>query len=186
MGGHRFKPEKASKLLDPKRYELLQPEKMVREFGIQKEDMVADLGAGNGFFTLPMALYAKKVFAVDIEPKMLELLKERASEQGIENIELIESDLDHIRLEDDSVDKALAAFVLHEVPNLERTLTEIKRILKPNGTLLIIEWEAVESEMGPPIHERIASDVLAAKAKEHGFTVEMIHPHPSFYVLVAK
>ncbi|MCZ0755071.1 class I SAM-dependent methyltransferase [Anoxybacillus sp. J5B_2022] len=186
MSGHRFHVNKADRLLQPARYELLQPEKRIEEFGIQKEDVIADLGAGNGFFTLPMAARSQKVYAVDIEPKMLQLLKQRADEQQLRNIELVESSLDNIRLEDHSIDKALAAFVLHEVPHLDKTFAEIKRILKPNGTLYIIEWEAVQSEMGPPLHERIGSNTLAQVVKSHGFTVEALHLHSSFYVLIAK
>lgn len=79
MVGHRFKPEKAEKLLDPKRRELIPPDKVMEILDVQKSDIVADLGAGNGYLTIPLAEQTGEVvYAVDIEPKMLELLKARA------------------------------------------------------------------------------------------------------------
>jgi 16S rRNA A1518/A1519 N6-dimethyltransferase RsmA/KsgA/DIM1 with predicted DNA glycosylase/AP lyase activity len=82
MAGHIFNPEHADKLLDPKRIELLPPEKIIDELTLRNDDIIADLGAGNGFFTLPLAKNTSQtVYAVDIEPKMLELLKKRAKKR---------------------------------------------------------------------------------------------------------
>ncbi|GGM19386.1 SAM-dependent methyltransferase [Paraliobacillus quinghaiensis] len=158
----RFDPAKATKLMAAERYDKLQPEKLIDSLEIGETNSVADLGAGSGFFTIPMAERTKDtVYAIDIAPQMLEFLKDNALRNNTTNIAYIESNLDKIPLEDASVDRVMAAFVMHEVDDLEQTLLEIKRILKPNGKLGIVEFEAIESESGPPLAIRISRDKLA-------------------------
>lgn len=184
MSGERFDPRKANNLIDPKRFKLLQPDKIIESFGVVEGEMVADLGAGNGFFTIPIAEITKTtVYAVDIEPEMLELLKLRSKEANINNIQFVVSDLEEIRLNDHSVDKAIISLVLHEIPNLAKALTEVKRILRSGGQLFILEWEAIESEMGPPLHERISSRDMMGILKKHGFNVEMTFIKEAIYGL---
>ncbi|MEK5441004.1 MULTISPECIES: class I SAM-dependent methyltransferase [unclassified Fredinandcohnia] len=178
MAGHRFNPEKADKLINPDRKKIVDPERIITMLGLTESDKIVDLGAGNGFFTIPFAQTTRDtVYAVDIEQKMLELLKERANKASIENITYIQSDLENIKMEEDTVDKAFIAFVMHEIPNMTKALEEIKRIIKPGGKLLIVDWEAVESEMGPPLHERISSKEMENFLHSNGFqpTVKILH-----------
>lgn len=186
MGGERFDPRKADKLIDPKRFKLFQPHKIIESFGVVEGETVADLGAGNGFFTIPLAEKTKtSVYAVDIEPEMLELLKLRSMEANLNNIQFVVSDLEEISLNDHSVDKAIISLVLHEVPNLTKALTEVKRILRSGGQLFIIEWEAVEMEMGPPLHERISSRDMMEILEKQGFDVELTFIKEAIYGLTA-
>ena len=182
LAGHRFNPDKADKLFDPKRRELVSPEQVVKELKVKKENIIADLGAGNGFFTIPLAKATEQeVYAVDIEEKMLNLLRGNANSEKIGNIQYVISDLEDIRLNDDLVDKALVAFVVHEIPNLKKALGEFKRILRPNGTLLILEWEAIEMEMGPPLHERISSGKMKEILIENDVEPSIIHFSEAVY-----
>ncbi|WLR50310.1 methyltransferase domain-containing protein [Bacillus tianshenii] len=184
MAGHRFNPAKADKLISKERLEALPPEKVLSALDITKGEVVADLGAGNGFFTLPIAEQTgKTVYAVDIEPKMLELLQERAKEAAISNITYIESDLENTQITADSTDKVLIGFVMHEVPNRQNVLQEVERILTSNGVALLLEWEAVESEMGPPLHERLASNEFKAEVEAYGYRAEVVHFNDAMYGL---
>ena len=175
----RFDPAKATKLMAAERYDKLQPEKLIDSLEIGETNSVADLGAGSGFFTIPMAERTKEtVYAIDIAPEMLEFLKDNALKNDTTNITYIKSNLDKIPLEDASVDRVMAAFVMHEVDDLEQTLHEINRILKPNGKLGIVEFEAVESESGPPLAIRISSDKLVALLDRlfNDINIEAINP----------
>lgn len=184
MAGHIFNPDNADRLLDPKRIERLPPEKIMDELTLSNDDIVADLGAGNGFFTLPIARKTSQtVYAVDIEPKMLALLKKRAEEDGIENIKYVTSNLEEINLPSNSINKVLVSFVIHEVPHMDKALNEIKRILKPGGKALIIEWEAKEMDMGPPLHERIPSNKLMKFIQDQGFNVTLTYLNEANYAL---
>lgn len=186
MTGHVFHHSKAEKLLNPKRRELIAPEKVISLLNVSEHDIVADLGAGNGYFAVPMAKVAKTVYAVDVQQEMLDLLQQHAEKEGVENISYILSDVAKTTISPQSVEKGLMAFVLHEVDDREAVFAEIARIIKPNGAFLFIEWEAVESEMGPPLHERIPSHQLMDEAKAHFAHVELVHFHPSVYGVIVK
>lgn len=185
MTGHRFRPEKAGKLLDPKRKNIVSPEQVMDILEIKLGDIVADLGAGNGYFTVPIAQQTKElVYAIDVQSEMLELLKEHAEKEEVTGIEYILSDISNTSLRDHSVDKVLIAFVIHEVPNFDEVLQEVKRIVKPGGKLLILEWAVVESEMGPPLHERIASKDLQNQVRSKGFQSTVFQLHETIYGLL--
>ncbi|GAA0601433.1 class I SAM-dependent methyltransferase [Virgibacillus siamensis] len=185
MTDKRFNPEKAHKLMSADRRQKLPPEEVITYFNLDRNDRVADLGAGTGYFTIPMAKRTKEVFAVDIEPKMLGLLKDIAGGEQVDNIHYVESDLDHIRLDDNSVDKVMISFVIHEVPDINQTLREIKRILIPGGQLFMIEWEAVETESGPPLDHRIPSEDMLRSLDNSGFEAESIQLNPENYAFKA-
>lgn len=187
MTGKRFKPGKADRLLDPKRKEIISPEQVIAHLRVKATDYVADLGAGNGYFTLPLAEAAEKVYAVDIEKQMLDLLQKRVSEENLAgHIEYVVSSLEMINLVDHVADKAIAAFVIHEVPDLTRAFQEFKRIIKPGQQLLVLEWEAIEMDMGPPLHERISSEKMMQVFKENGLEPEIHHFHESVYGVTAE
>ena len=115
---------------------------------------MVDLGAGSGYFSLPIADKVRKVISVDLEPKMLSVLAERIRLAGIQNIELIRGEITHIPLSDDSVDQVLAAFVYHEVSRPSRLMFESSRVLKPGGTLTVLDFQKHETAIGPPVSER--------------------------------
>lgn len=178
MTGRRFNPDKVDKLHDPEREKILPSVQTIRDFGIVAGDIVADLGAGSGYFTIPIAKETgETVYAVDVQPKMFEHLKARAAQENVDSIQYVESDLEDIALPDAAAEKAIASFVLHEVGNLDRTLSEIKRILKPGGKVLVIEWVKKETESGPPLHERLHPEEIVEPAAQHGFAAEVFHPN---------
>ncbi len=185
--GIRFNPEKASKLLDPKRKEQMPTEHILSLFDLKQGDIVADCGAGNGFFTIPIAKVTKApVYAVDIEMKMLDYLREHAEEEEVENIKYVPADLAKTSLPDHSVEKIFTAFVMHEVPDLKAVLDEFKRIVKPDGTILAIDWETVESGGGPPLQEKLSSTDLQETFESNGFQVEKHMISEAVYALIIK
>jgi ubiquinone/menaquinone biosynthesis C-methylase UbiE len=185
--GHRFNPEKAGKLLSPMRKKLISPETVIDLLGLGRDDVVADLGAGNGYFTVPIAAHTDKtVYAVDIEPKMLDLLKEHASIDHVENIKYIQSNLQVIPINDAEVEKILIAFVIHEVPDRMKVYKELNRIRKSGSKIVILEWQAVESGMGPALHEKIPSDELKNELEETGFEVEILDLNETIYAALIQ
>lgn len=185
-GHHRFNPGKAGKLIDPNRQEIFPIEEVLTLMDIKEHEVVADLGCGNGYLSIPILNKANHLFAVDIEPKMLELLRERVNETSKDNISYINSDLEQINIIDKKIDKAVVAFVAHEIPNLEKAIAELKRILKTNGVIFVIDWEAIDMENGPPKHERIPSEKLHEIFEDNGFVVELGHFNKGVYYLKAE
>lgn len=186
MANHRFDPKNADKLMSKERQAKLQPEKVIGHLNVNQDDTVADLGAGPGLFTIPFAKRTEYVYAVDIELAMLERLKENAEKEDVENIEYIVSDLENIDMKDHSVTRVFNAFVIHEVTNIDDAVQEMKRILEPGGYLLLMDWEAVASESGPPLDIRIPSSKMDNLLKENGFNTESFHLNSEHYAIIAR
>ena len=129
-------------------------EDVLPRLGLAKSDSVVDLGPGTGYFTFPMSQLAGQVVGVDIEAKMLEVMKGRVADRGIENVSMIRGDMSHLPIADASVDHVFAAFVYHEVADQAELLAECARILKRGGRLTVIDFrKRIESD-GPPIWVR--------------------------------
>lgn len=185
---HRFKPEHMDRLLSADREKLISPEEVWQSLGITASSVLADIGAGPGFFAIRGAkLTTGSVHAVDIEPLMLEKLAQRAVEEGVTNVLTHAGNAQAIPLADAVADQTLCAFVLHEVDDLAVALSELKRITKPGGRVGMLEWEKKDTQMGPPVHERLAASDLAAAARAAGFSeVQEVHPNAAHYLLVCS
>ncbi|MED4346395.1 class I SAM-dependent methyltransferase [Heyndrickxia coagulans] len=171
-------------MLNPERKEKLPPDQILALLELKKGDIVADLGSGNGFFTIPIAQKTETtVYAVDIEPKMLDGLKAYASQEGVTTIRPIVSDLTEMAIANQAVDKIFSSLVMHEISDLEKAIQEMRRILRPNGKLLILDWEAVDMNEGPPLSVRIPSDKLKAVFEGQGFYVEKRKINEGIYAL---
>ncbi|HET9682702.1 MAG TPA: methyltransferase domain-containing protein [Gemmatimonadaceae bacterium] len=185
--GHKFPAEKWERLVSPERQSLLVPDRLLEQFGVHEGMTVADLGAGPGFFTFPLATRvgaAGLVYATDISPEMLSVLESRGLPPQIRPILAGES---RIPIPDGIVDLALLAFVLHELVHPEAFLHEVRRILRPTGRLVVLEWQRREEEMGPPMHERLSQVRSAALLAAGGFIVsEDGEANASQYYLVAR
>ena len=175
----RINPRHMERLLSPERRQWHEPEMILDALGAQAGMVVADIGSGPGFFTLPMATRvgpAGKVFAIDVEPQMLERLRERAAEAGVQNVEVLQSQEDSLPLPDGSIDAALMVNVLHESGKQATLLREVLRILRLGGSLVVVEWKKESSELGPPVEIRMGSSEVALLLQQAGY--ESIAPFP--------
>ena len=166
---HKFKPENWERLLSATRRALLDPDQFVVRVDISPGSSVADLGAGPGFFTLPLARRvgsSGRVYALDVAPEMVARLEALALPA---HVEVLLSGESHIPLPDGSVDAALLAFVLHELESPQAFLSDVRRIMRPGGRLIVIEWVPQVEELGPPLGERIAPETGKAILAEAGW-----------------
>jgi ubiquinone/menaquinone biosynthesis C-methylase UbiE len=154
--GHRFDAsgDFVERLEGSERREAIPPEDVVNRMGVSKMDTVVDLGAGIGYFTFPMAKLVKTVIAVDIEPKMVEILKRRLVERGVSNVKAFKAEITALPVESESVDHVLAAFVYHEVRLQKELMRECARLLRPGGRLTVVDFQKRETAFGPPVLER--------------------------------
>jgi len=158
--------------LDSKqRVKLIPPEVLISQMPIEKNHTLLDIGAGSGFFTIPMAeSTTNKVYAMDPDFRMLKVIEEKAKEKGITNIELIQDYLENLTIENESIDFAMASLILHEVSSLSNALSKIYEVLKPGGHLLCLEYEKDELVVeGPPMSIRISSENLEKTLTSIGF-----------------
>lgn len=182
---HRFDPAKSKKLRSEERQQALPMAKLLPLMNIQETDLIADIGAGNGYFTIPMAERARHVYALDIEDQMLTELKAHAEEARASNITLILSSLEQIALTEHQVHKIVIAFVMHEIDDFDQAFSELQRILKPGGTIFFYEWEAVTTESGPPLEIRLPSESFARTIGTYGFTTTIHILNDGHYMVEA-
>ena len=101
--------------------------------------VIADLGAGEGAFSLLLAQRATKVIAVDTSARMIEVGREQAQKEGVKNVEYRLGDMEELPIEDASVDLAFFSQSLHHALHPERAVAEAWRILKPGGRIAILD-----------------------------------------------
>lgn len=156
----RYDAEWVASLLSQERADLERPETLLVRIGLKPGGIVADVGCGPGFFTLPAARIVGPeghVYAVDVEPAMLRLIEERAEEQGLENVTAIASSGEHVPLPDSSCDVVVCGLVLHHLgpQHRIRMAGELARLCKPGGAVLAVEWMPRDGEHR---HDRMAPE----------------------------
>jgi len=121
-----------------------QPSTLIRNLGLQPADIVADVGAGTGYFSFRIAPLVPrgKVLAVDIQPEMLDDIRRRQTQNGIRNVEPILGSLDDPGLAPSSVDLILLVDVYHEFSHPREMMLAIGRALKPAGRVALVEYRA--------------------------------------------
>lgn len=157
----------------------LEPERIVRYFDLEPGDFVADFGAGHGYFTLLVAKIVGdngKVFAIDIQKPVLEVIKSKARLEHILNIETVWADLERphgSKLRDDFIDFVIVANILFQTEDKKAVLAEAYRVLRTGKRMALIEWSAQEkTALGPPFNLRIKRETAQAIAEEVGFEFE--------------
>lgn len=143
------------------------PRKIVGPY-IHSGETAVDLGCGPGYFTLPMAEMvgdSGRVIAADLQPEMLEMLRERAVAAGLESrTELHQCRPDAIGLKE-PVDFALAFYMVHELPDPAAFFREVRGALKPGGRLLVVE---PKFHVSAEAWRRTGELARAAGFEEHG------------------
>ena len=132
----------ADVITNPGRLKLQPPDETAVRHGIQPGMTVLDIGPGNGTYTIAAARQVGlegKVFAIDIEPRMIERVEQNAAAAGIENIDARVADVYDMPFDDDSFDVIYMIAVIGEIPQPDRALAECFRVLKLNGTLAVSE-----------------------------------------------
>lgn len=188
--GHRFSPDRRHALRSEERRQWLPPEPILRAAGIRNGEVVLDVGAGTGFWTAPLSRLVGpegRILAVDVEPIMLDELRATIATERLTNVQIAQSEDAAIPLRSDVADFAMLGFVLHEPASPPRFLTEVRRILKPDGRILVVDWEKRTTEKGPPLEARIARDDAHALLREAGFRiVDLDSPTDEVYILLGE
>jgi ubiquinone/menaquinone biosynthesis C-methylase UbiE len=124
------------------------PVKNLKALGLQENDIVADLGAGTGYYSLALGSLVPrgKVYAVELQKDFLTTIKSRVKELGLNNVEIIWGNVEKLggtKIGDKIADAVIASNILFQVEDKESFILEIKRILKPKGQVLLIDWSEV-------------------------------------------
>jgi ubiquinone/menaquinone biosynthesis C-methylase UbiE len=189
MNDRVFSHTQSSKLDDPERLKWLPPGDVIASLNIQKGMTVADVGAGTGYFSIPIADWlgdSGVVHAVDMQPEMLELLKKKlGQEEVLRRIVLHQGTAERVPLPDRGADLVLLANIWHELDSPEAVLEETRRLLKPGGRVAILDWRAdFASPPGPPQEHRIPEAAVCEQLRAEGWLVQTSGAIGTFSYLV--
>ena len=184
--------EYAKVLDDPERDSWQKPEEVVRALGLKPGATIADVGAGTGYFTVRFARPVGpkgRVLAVDIDPKLLERVRQRSADVKLENVETVLAAADDPHLRAGSVDVIFICDVIHHIENRPAYYKLLGRALKPGGRLAIVDFHKRPMPVGPSIEMKIAREELIREVEGSGFRLAREHrmlPHQYFLIFGRK
>jgi ubiquinone/menaquinone biosynthesis C-methylase UbiE len=156
------------------------PALLIDNLGLEPDHVVADIGAGTGYFTFRLAprVPEGRVLAVDIQPEMLAILDRRERELGLTNVEPILGQIDDPKLPAGAVDLVLMVDAYHEFSHPAEMMTGIVNGLKPGGRVALIEYRAEDPAVRiKPLHkmtERQAIKEMTAAGLIHVETLDVL------------
>jgi ubiquinone/menaquinone biosynthesis C-methylase UbiE len=121
------------------------PAKNLKSFGLHENDIVADLGAGTGFYSVSAGHIVNKgkVYAIEIVKDYLEIITNKVKEEHLHNVEIIWGNVEKMggtQIADRVVDKVIVSNIFSQIEDRATFISEIKRILKKDGKVLFIDW----------------------------------------------
>ncbi len=179
-------------LEDPKRDAYQKPHEVVHALGLKPGEIIADIGAGSGYFTFHLARHVDdkgKVYAVDVSPDMILHINRRIRELKANNIVTLLADPDDPLLPDRSVNRFFFSDSWHHIDNQTKYLSLMKKMLKPGGEIVMIDFHKKELPVGPPLQMKIAREDLIKQFDSNGYLLTKEHtflPYQYFLVFVPR
>jgi ubiquinone/menaquinone biosynthesis C-methylase UbiE len=179
-------------LEDPKRDEYQKPQEVMTALAITPGEIIADIGAGSGYFTFRLAHHVGdkgKVYAVDVSPDMILHINRRIRELDVSNVVSVLSDPDDPLLPDHSIDRFFFSESWHHIENQTKYLELMKRMLKPAGQIVMIDFQKKDLPVGPPLQMKIAKEDLIKQMQSHGFRLQKEYtflPYQYFLIFTVK
>ena len=165
----------------PERASEEQPQLAIDALGIKPGQTVADLGAGSGYYSFriaPLVGPTGRVLAIDIEPKMLEVIAERAGREHVTNIATVRSSERDPNLAPHSVDLLFMVDVYHELEYPYEVMRKVREALKPGGRVALVEYRAEDPQVQiKPVHKMSEAQVrreMQAAGFRHVTTVRTL------------
>lgn len=143
----------------------------IENLPVSKNSVVADIGAGTGYYTFRIAQRVPdgKVYAVEIQEDALQYLRNRSKSLELNHVEPIQGGEKSPNLPENSVDLAIMVDVYHELLYPHEMLKEIKKSLKPNGKLLLIEYRGEDPKVGIKKLHKMTVDQIKKELSANGF-----------------
>jgi ubiquinone/menaquinone biosynthesis C-methylase UbiE len=184
-----------SHVFDPKHIDILESEdrktwqnleEIIGLLELKPSYVVADLGCGSGYFSVPISRKVKKVYGVDVQKEMLKFLEQKIQEQKIVNIKTLLSEENRIPLQNESVDLLLSVNTLHEFRDKEKMITEIRRVLRPKGQAVIVDFKKEDTDFGPPVSTRFSIEQAKLMFEKQALTALKTHDLKYHYMIIFR
>ena len=178
-------------LEDPARDAYQKPHEVLMALGLKAGERIADIGAGAGYFTLRFAQHVGDtgvVYGVDISPDMILHLNQRVREARLDNVRTILAQPDDPLLPDRSIDRFFICETWHHIADHPKYFAQMKKILKPGGQVIIIDFHKKETPVGPPMEMRVSREEVLKEFQDSGFRLAKEHtflPYQYFLIFTA-
>jgi ubiquinone/menaquinone biosynthesis C-methylase UbiE len=179
-------------LADPGRDAWQKPDEVVAALRLRPGQVACDVGAGPGYFTLRLARAvgpAGRVYAVDVEPKIVDALRERLAGSGLRNVTPVLGLADDPMLPAAACDVVLIVDTYHHFPERVAYLGRLARALRPGGRIANVDYHKRPTPVGPPLDHRLSREVFLGEAQSAGLVVAeepTFLPHQYFVILRPK
>jgi arsenite methyltransferase len=177
---------------DPQRDAYQKPHEVLAALNLKPGEVIADIGAGSGYFTFRLAHHVSakgKIYAVDVSSDMIRHINRRIRELKANNIVSILAEPDDPLLHEQSVNRFFICDVWHHVEDQAKYLSLMKRMLKPGGEIVMIDFHKKELPFGPPLQMKIAREDLIKQMESSGFRLSKEHsflPYQYFLIFAPK
>ena len=183
--GSRF-----DRMKDPERLRDWDPETIWSVLGKGAVETVVDVGAGIGVYAIHYAgkIPAGTVYACDIDPDAIKAMVMEIGQAGANNVVPVLAEEIHLPLPNDVADVVFAINVHHHLPDQQASMQEFHRLLRPGGTVGVIDWKKQETPKGPPHEIRLTPETIKGQLESAGF-VEFQVQDPlryAFFVTASK
>lgn len=175
--------EYAKVLEDPSRDAWQKPHEVIMALKLRPDESIADIGAGSGYFTRRFAKHAGKVYAVDIDAKLLDMIRKNGSPK----IETVQATQDDPKLPAASVDTVFICDVLHHIDARPAYYAKLLKALKPGGRIVIVDFHKRDLPVGPPVSMKLSRDQVIDEFRAAGMRLadeQTFLPHQYFLSFV--
>jgi ubiquinone/menaquinone biosynthesis C-methylase UbiE len=175
-------------LEDPQRDAYQKPHEVIMALGLREGEIIADIGAGSGYFTFRLAQHVGangRVYAVDVSPDMIVFMNRRIRDLQLKNVITVLAVPDDPLLMNSSIDRFFICDTWHHIQNQTQYLELMKKMLRPGGQVIMIDFHKKETPVGAPMEMRIAREDLVRQMESNGFRLAKEHTFlPYQYFLI--
>ncbi len=182
-----FPPSDLGLLEAPDRDLWQRPDQVMDAMGIADASVVADIGAGSGWFTIRLARRVGPqglVYAEDVQPEMINAITRRVQREGLTNVRAVRGQNSDPRLPPGSLDAILVVDAYHEVEDRVTMLKNLARALKPQGRIGVVDFKLDGTGPGPSPEERVSPDVVVKDAAKAGLRLVSQEPFLQYQYLL--
>ncbi len=151
------------------------PSKMREELHVKPGMTICDMGCGNGYHTLPLAEMVGdkgKILAVDVQPEMIEMLRQNIERKGLKNIEPINGLYHDPKLPPNTCDMILLVDVYHEFSHPVQMLAGMRAALKPDGLLVLVEFRGEDDSVPIKVEHKMSKVQINKEMNANGLTLK--------------
>lgn len=165
------------------------PDDILDMIGIQPNSTFIDVGCGDGYFAIPVAQRVGphgRVLGIDVSTVALARLQEKANQEHVTNLELTRGMAEDHVLCESCGDIVFFGINLHDFTNPSQVLQNARRMLKPSGKLVNLDWKKKSMRIGPPLHIRFSQQEAIELIKSARFNIARIQDAgPYHYLIIA-